>query len=127
MNLDYDSRGVANLERLQENQIRKMNALRERVRKLEFVPIEPAGSYIPMTFKSFDGGRFNLRLEPFEFEVVKVADSNGNVKMNFAAPVGGSRRRGHRRDLGLIWTRTPSCGGSLTCWVRDRSGMSQGS
>ena len=37
MNLDYDSRGVTNLERLQENQIRKMNALRERVRKLEFV------------------------------------------------------------------------------------------
>ena len=88
LNLDYDSRGVANLERLQENQIRKMSALRERVRKLEFVPIEPAGSYIPMTFKSFDGGRFNLRLEPFEFEVVKVADSNGNVRMNFAAPVG---------------------------------------
>ena len=88
LNLDYDSHGVVNLERLQDNQIRKMNTLRERVRNLKFVPIEPAGSYIPMTFKSFDGGRFNLRFEPFEFEVVKVADSNGNVRMNFAAPVG---------------------------------------
>lgn len=88
LNLDYDSHAVVNLERLQENQIRKMNALREMVRNLKFVQIEPAGSYIPMTFKSFDGGRFNMRFEPFEFEVVKVADSNGNVKMNFAAPVG---------------------------------------
>lgn len=88
MTLDYDSHDVVNLERLQENQIRKMNTLREKVRRLKFVPIEPAGSYIPMTFKSFDGGRFNLRFEPFEFEVVKVADSNGNVRMNFAAPVG---------------------------------------
>ena len=88
MDLDYDPRNVVNLERLQDNQIRKMNVLRERVRDLEFVPIDPAGSYLPMTFKSFDGGRFDMRLEPFEFEVVKVADSNGNVRMNFAAPLG---------------------------------------
>ena len=100
LNLDYDSRGVANLERLQENQIRKMNALRERVRKLELVPIEPAGSYIPMTFKSFDGGRFNLRLEPFEFEVVKVADLQREREDEFCGPRRGSRRRGHRRDPG---------------------------
>lgn len=88
MEVDYEPHNVANLGRLLENQVRKMNALRERVRALKFVPIDPAGSYIPMTFKSFDGGKFDLRFEPFEFEVVKVADSNGNIKMNFAAPVG---------------------------------------
>ena len=118
MDLDYDPRSVVNLERLQDNQIRKMSVLRERVRDLEFVPIDPAGSYIPMTFKSFDGGRFDMRLEPFEFEVVKVADSNGNVRMNFAAPWGTLKTRTPAM-FWKSWTPTPPCGGSLTCWEQD--------
>ena len=88
MNIDYDTSHVVNLNSLQDNQMRKMDMLREKVRELGVTPIEPAGSYMPMTFKSFDGGRFDMHFEPFEFEVVKVADSSGNVKMNFAAPVG---------------------------------------
>lgn len=88
MNIDYDTSHVVNLNSLQDNQMRKMNMLREKIRGLEVIPIEPAGSYMPMTFKSFDGGRFDMHFEPFEFEVVKVADSSGNIRMNFAAPVG---------------------------------------
>ena len=88
LTLDYSSQNVVNLQHLQENQIKKMNLIREKVRKLKFVPIEPAGSYIPMTFKSFDGGVFKMHLDPFEFDIVKVADSNGNMQMNFAAPIG---------------------------------------
>ena len=61
------------------------------VRQLRFVPIEPAGSYMPISYKSFDGGLLNLHFDPFEFDIVKVTDSRGNIKMNFAAPGGDLR------------------------------------
>lgn len=88
MNLDFDPKNVTNLDRLSKNQLKKLNNLRDEVKQLRFVPIEPAGSYMPISFKSFDGGMFNLHFDPFEFDIVKVADSHGNMKMNFAAPAG---------------------------------------
>ena len=91
LNIDFEPKNVKNLDRLRENQLKKLENLRERVKQLRFVPIDPAGFYIPLTFKSFDGGMFNLHFDPFEFDIVKVADSNGNMKMNFAAPGGDFR------------------------------------
>ena len=88
LNLDYDPEDVTNLAQLLENQKEKVERLRERVRRLEFVPVEPTGAYMPITFKSLDGGIFNLHFDPFEFDIVEVADSNGNVKLKFAAPAG---------------------------------------
>ena len=99
MNLDFDPKNVTNLDKLRENQLKKLNSLREEVKQLKFVPIEPAGSYMPISFKSFDGGMFNLHFDPFEFDIVKVADSNGHTKMNFAAPGGDLRDDG---ELGVI-------------------------
>ena len=88
LNLDFDPRHVTNLERLRDSQLQKLNDLRSRVRELRFVPIDSAGSYVSTSFKSFDGGLLNLDFDPFEFEIIRVADSNGNTKMNFAAPIG---------------------------------------
>ena len=88
MNLDFDPKNVTNLDLLRENQLKKFNNLREVARNLRFIPIDPSGSYISTSFKSFDGGRFNLDFDPFEFDIIRVADSHGNVKINFAAPTG---------------------------------------
>lgn len=99
MDLDFNPKNVTNLDKLRENQLKKLNNLRKEVKRLKFVPIDPAGSYIPISFKSFDGGMFNLHFDPFEFDIVKVADSNGNTKMNFAAPGGDLR---DDADLGTI-------------------------
>ena len=99
MNLDFDPKNVTNLNRLLKNQRKKFNNLKDVVNQLKFVPIEPAGSYMPVSFKSFDGGLLNLHFDPFEFDIVKVADSYGNIKMNFAAPGGDLRDDG---DLEII-------------------------
>ena len=88
MDLNYDAGDVANLDLLLDNQRSKIARLRERVKQLKFVPLEPGGTYNPVSFKSFDGGLFNLHFDPFEFDIVDVADSNGNIKLKFAAPGG---------------------------------------
>ena len=64
LNIDFEPKNVKNLDRLRENQLKKLENLRERVKQLRFVPIDPAGFYIPLTFKSFDGGMFNLHFDP---------------------------------------------------------------
>lgn len=86
--LRYRPEDVSNLEPLLDNQKKKVSLLREKARRLRFVPVDPAGIYTSTTFKSFDGGTFNLYFDPFEFDIVDVADSNGNIKMKFAAPSG---------------------------------------
>jgi len=79
------------LELLLNNQKKKVEILRSKVKSLRFIPVDPAGSYTSITFKSFDGGMFNLHFDPFEFDIVDVADSNGNIKLKFAAPSGDLR------------------------------------
>lgn len=99
LNLDFNPNNVTNLNRLLNNQLNKFNNLRDVVNELRFVPIEPAGSYMPVSFKSFDGGLLNLNFDPFEFDIVKVADSYGNIKMNFAAPGGDLRDNGELETI----------------------------
>lgn len=99
MFLDYEPDNVVNLKAIIESQREKMATLRKMVRDLEFIPVDPTGMYVPITFKSFDGGTFNLHFDPFEFDIVEVADSNGNRVLNFAAP-GGDLLDG--KDLGPI-------------------------
>jgi hypothetical protein len=70
-----------------QNQVKKLERLRKEVRELTFIPVEPAGYYSSIAYKSFDGGMFRLYLEPLEIDLIDVADSNGNVKLNFVAPV----------------------------------------
>ncbi len=87
----YAPEDVSNLESLLQNQMNKVSMLRDRVRSMKFVPVDPSGSYTPVSFKSFDGGMFNLHFDPFEFDIVEVADSNGNIRLKFAAPTGDLR------------------------------------
>lgn len=94
LRLDYDPANVSNLAKIIGLQQDKMARLRGQVKGLQFVPIDPAGSYAPVSFKSFDGGVFNLHFDPFEFDVVEVADSDGNVRLKFAAPGGDLRDSG---------------------------------
>lgn len=88
LEIDYSAETVQNLRGILESQKHKLQKLRERVKGLEFAPLEPAGGYSPITFKAFDGGAFNLKFDPFEFDIVEIADSNGNRKLRFAAPRG---------------------------------------
>lgn len=90
LDLNYSPETVQNLAEILENQKKKFEELRGLVRNLKFIPIDPSGSYSPITFKSFDGGMFNLILDPYEVDIVEVADSNGNSKLRFAAPKGNS-------------------------------------
>lgn len=79
---------ITNLSELMVNQQKKMQELRNVVKELEFVPLDPGGSYESVSFKAFDGGMFSLNFDPFEFDIVSVADSNGNRKLEFASPSG---------------------------------------
>lgn len=99
MQLDYDPANVSNLPKIISLQRAKMDYLRSQARRLKFVPIDPSGSYAPVSFKSFDGGMFSLHFDPFEFDVVEVADSNGNVRLKFAAPGGDLRDSGELPTL----------------------------
>ena len=49
MDLNYDAGDVANLDLLLDNQRSKIERLRERVKQLEFVPLEPGGTYNPVS------------------------------------------------------------------------------
>jgi len=86
LDLSYNPNDVINLTNIIERQKEKLRSLCEKVRKLQFVPLDPAGSYIPIAFRAFDGGMFNLHFDPFEFDIVEIADSNGNLKLKFASP-----------------------------------------
>ena len=113
MTMMYSLANITNLDELMENQQRKMQELRGVVKRLEFVPLDPGGSYQSVTFKAFDGGMFNIDFDPFEFDIVMVADSNGNRKMWFAAPSGDM---GNRAELARIiepFEREPAIRGFL--------------
>ena len=91
LNLDYDVANVTNLDKLIDNQKAKIGRLRDAVKRLKFVSLDPGGAYKSITYKSFDGGLFNLHFDPFEFDIVEVTDSNGNMMLKFAAPGGDLR------------------------------------
>lgn len=85
--IDYDINTITNLEHILETQTKKLENLRTEVKKLEFVPIESAGYYSSIAYKSFDGGMFKLNFNPLEIDVIEIADSNGNTKLKFAVPL----------------------------------------
>jgi len=85
--INYDIDNIANLDFSLKKQIEKLEDLRKEVRKLHFVPIEAAGYYSSIAYKSFDGGMFRLNFDPLEIDVIEVADSNGNTKIKFAVPI----------------------------------------
>ena len=83
---DTDIENVRNLEKSLKSQINKLEDLRKEVRKLEFIPVDPMGSYISVTYKAIDGGKMRISFEPLEIDLIEVADSYGNLKMKFVLP-----------------------------------------
>ena len=69
-----------------EVQKEKLRVLREGVRKLAFKKIDIAGNYASISYKAFDGGKMGIKFNPFEVNVVDVADSNGKRKVRFVVP-----------------------------------------
>jgi len=69
-----------------EVQKEKLRVLREGVRKLTFKKIDIAGNYASISYKAFDGGKMGIKFNPFEVNVVDVADSNGKRKVRFVVP-----------------------------------------
>jgi len=78
--------GLIGVDEAIEIQKKKLRELREQVRKLVFKKIDIAGNYASITYKAFDGGKMGIRFNPFEINVVDVADSNGKRKVRFVVP-----------------------------------------
>lgn len=78
--------GVIGVEEAIEVQREKLRVLREGVKKLAFKKIDIAGNYASITYKAFDGGKMGVRFNPFEVNVIDVADSNGRRKVRFVVP-----------------------------------------
>jgi hypothetical protein len=82
--------GLVGVNEAIETQKEKLRVLREEVKKLTFKKIDIAGNYASITYKAFDGGKMGIRFDPFEINVVDVADSNGKRKVRFVVPeIGG--------------------------------------
>ena len=64
----------------------KLKALRDQVKKLTFKKIDTAGNYSSITYKAFDGGRMGIKFNPFEINVIDIADSNGRRRVRFVIP-----------------------------------------
>lgn len=85
--LDYSElKNVAGVEEAIELQKEKLDNLRKEVKKLVFKKIDIAGSYTSITFKAVDGGKMRVNLNPFEINLIDVADSNFNKKLSFVIP-----------------------------------------
>src|SRR3989442_14919811 len=82
--------GLIGVDEAIEVQKEKLRVLREGVRKLTFKKIDIAGNYASISYKAFEGGKMGIRFNPFEINVVDVADSNGKRKVRLVVPhIGG--------------------------------------
>jgi len=81
-----DLSNIENLDNVIASQLNKLDNLREKVRDLNFVPVDPMGEYETIAYKAIDGGRMRIYFDPFEIELVDVFDSYGNLKIKFLIP-----------------------------------------
>ncbi|GEM_PF-1359638 len=77
---------IAGIEKAIELQKEKLKILRNDVKDLEFKKIDIAGHYASVSYKAIDGGNMRINLNPFEINVICVADSNGKKKLSFVVP-----------------------------------------
>ncbi len=80
-NFDLDQ--VQNIDIILENQVKRFDNLRDLVRRLVLVPIEPVSNYSAISYVSVDGGMMGIRLEPFDVKFIEIADSFGNEPLKF--------------------------------------------
>ncbi len=85
---DLDIGSISNLDRTVESQLKKLEAIRNKVRELRYIPVDPIGDYNFVAYKAIDGGRMKINFEPLEIDFVNVSDSNDVTRMQFAFPRG---------------------------------------
>lgn len=75
--------GIKNVQKTIEVQIRKFNKIRGLVKELNFIPVDPIGTYSSVSYKSIDGGKMGISFHPFEFDFIVIADSMENELMRY--------------------------------------------
>ena len=96
---DLDIGNIANLDKAVESQLDKLALLREEVKKLKYVPIDPVGDYNFVAYKAIDGGRMKINFNPMEIDIVNVSDSNDTTKIQFAFPRGNDLDEDDVKDM----------------------------
>ena len=84
--INFNLNQIKNLEDFVKGQVKKFKNLREKVKNLEFIAVDPVGTYSSITYKSIDGGKMGINFDPFEFDFVVIADSIGNELINYLVP-----------------------------------------
>jgi len=84
----YGIQNIQNLEDIIAKQKEKMKRLRDIVKKLSFIPVDSVGNYSCVTYKAIDGGKMNIEFNPFEMDLINIADSNGRELFKFVTPKG---------------------------------------
>ncbi len=84
--IDFDLAGIQNIDKIVNEQVKKFLDIRNLVKDLKFIPVDPVGSYSSITYKSIDGGMMGINFRPFEFDFILIADSMGNELMRYLIP-----------------------------------------
>ena len=84
----FDLNEIQNIDETVQTQVEKFQSIRDLVKNLKFVPIDPIGTYSSVTYKSIDGGKMGIYFDPFELDYIVIADSFGNELMKFLVPKG---------------------------------------
>jgi hypothetical protein len=84
--INFDLDQIKNLEDFVREQVKKFKNLRELVKNLEFIGVDPVGTYSSITYKSIDGGKMGINFDPFEFDFIVIADSIGIELLNYLVP-----------------------------------------
>ena len=74
---------ITNLDLILQAQKKKLDGLREKVKSLKFQAVDLAGNYTAISYMAIDGGMMSLDLNPIEADIIEIADSYGNIKMEF--------------------------------------------
>jgi len=86
--INFDLSQIQNIDETVQTQVEKFRNLRDLVKDLKFIPVDPIGTYSSVTYKSIDGGKMGIYFDPFELEYIVIADSFGNELMKFLVPKG---------------------------------------
>ena len=84
--IKFNLNEIQNIEAFIQSQVKKFQNLRELVKDLKFVAVDPVGAYSSITYKSIDGGKMGINFDPFEFDFIVIADSVGNELINYLVP-----------------------------------------
>ena len=84
--IDFDINGIQNIYEIVEKQVKRFQQLRQLVRELKFIPVDPIATYSSVTYKSIDGGKMGISFHPFEFDFIVIANSMGSELLKYLVP-----------------------------------------